>query len=220
MSSRTIILDEDQYAYYQRVAFRDSEVLRELREETAALPEAGMQISPEQGALMALLAETVGARRTVEVGCFTGYSALMVASVLPADGKLVTMDMSDEWTAIGRKYWEKAGVAERIDLRLGPALDTLDALIAEDGPGAYDFAFVDADKKQYDAYYEACLTLLRPGGLVLLDNVLWSGAVADPADTRNNTKALRAINEKIAADERVSMVMVPIGDGLTVARKR
>jgi caffeoyl-CoA O-methyltransferase len=179
-----------------------------------------MQISPEQGQLMALLVELIGARRTLEVGVFTGYSSTVVALALPADGRIVACDVSEEWTGIARRYWKEAGVEQKIELRLQPAVQTLDALLAQGQAGSFDFAFIDADKTSYDAYYERCLTLLRPGGLLAVDNTLWSGAVADNRDQNESTRAIRQLNAKIAADSRVSASLVPIGDGLYLARKR
>ncbi|WP_374445248.1 O-methyltransferase [Stella sp.] len=220
MSARLLPMTEHLRDYLLSVSLRETPAQQALRAATQSVPGALMQISPEQGALMALLVELTGARRAIEVGTFTGYSALSVAQALPPDGRLVCCDVSAEWTAIGRRHWEMAGVADRIDLRLGPALATLDALLAEGGAGRWDLAFIDADKPNYDGYYERCLTLLRPGGLVLIDNVLWSGAVADPARTDANTTALRALNAKLHGDERVTLAMLPIGDGLTLARKR
>jgi caffeoyl-CoA O-methyltransferase len=193
-------------------------VLRDLADETARLgPIALMQIAPEQGALMTLLARAIGARRVVEVGTFTGYSALCIARGLPDDGQLLACDVSEEWTAIARRYWERAGVASRIDLRLGPALDTLRALPADT---RFDMGFIDADKPTYPAYYEEILTRLRPGGLILVDNVLWFGRVADPAADDPQTLAIRAFNDQVAADPRVDCVMLPVSDGLTILRKR
>jgi predicted O-methyltransferase YrrM len=220
MSTRTLTVDDKLYDYLLAVSVREPRVLRDLREETARLPEAGMQISPEQGQLMRLLVETLGARRCLEVGVFTGYSSTSVALSLPADGKLVACDVSEEFTSVARRYWRQAGVEERIELRLGPALSTLDELIATGQAGAYDFAFVDADKGNYHVYYERCLTLLRSGGLLAIDNVLWGGSVADPGDQRESTLAIRSLNEHIARDERVSISLVPIGDGLFLVRKR
>jgi O-methyltransferase len=206
--------------YVAHEVTRESEVQERLRAETARLPQAGMQIGPDQGALLALLARTIGARRAVEIGTFTGYSALAVASALPADGKLVCCDKSREWTAIGRRYWKKAGLSDRIELRLGPALQTLAALTSEYGPGSFDFAFIDADKTSYDAYYEACLGLLRAGGLIALDNMLWSGNVAKRTVRDADTKALRALNAKIRDDERVDSCLLTVGDGVMLVRKR
>ena len=198
---------------------RESAVARALRAETAQLPQAGMQIGPDQAAFLALLLQSIGARRVLEIGTFTGYSALAMASVLPSDGQLVCCDVSAEWTAIARRYWKQAGVEDRIELRLAPALETLAALQGEAGV-PFDFAFIDADKSNYDAYYEACLQLLRSGGLIALDNMLWSGDVADPAINDADTTALRALNHKLQHDERVDMVLLSLGDGVALARKR
>ncbi|MCH8213161.1 MAG: class I SAM-dependent methyltransferase [Proteobacteria bacterium] len=220
MANRTITLSDGLYDYLLDVSLREPDVLRRLREETAKIPAAAMQIAPEQGQFMALLVELMGARKAIEVGTFTGYSSLSVALALPPGGRLVACDVNEEWTAVARRYWAEAGVADRIDLRLAPALETLDGLIAEGEAGTFDFAFIDADKAGYDAYYERILTLLRPGGLVSVDNVLWSGRVIDTAKQDSDTRAIRAFNEKIHADPRVSLSLVPIGDGLTLARKR
>jgi predicted O-methyltransferase YrrM len=181
-----------------------------------------MQISPEQGALLQMLVKLTGARRTIEIGVFTGYSALAVALALPADGRILACDVSDEYTRVGRPYWERAGVAPKIELVLGPALQTLDARVAAGEGGHYDFAFIDADKANYDGYYERCLKLLRTGGLIAFDNVLWSGRVAQPVDAAADpdTAALQALNTKLQRDERVDLALLPIGDGLTLARKR
>ena len=199
---------------------RETSVQRRLREETARLPNAGMQIGSDLGAFLALLARSIDARRAIEIGTYTGYSALAVASALPADGLLVCCDINAEWTAIGRRHWEEAGVAARIDLRLGPAKETLSGLRTSFGAGSFDFAFIDADKPAYDAYYEACLDLIRPGGLIALDNMLWSGAVADPAITDASTVALRTLNAKVSADPRVDACLLTIGDGVMLARRR
>ena len=220
MSNRTIDLTDSLYDYLLSVSLRETDLQRRLREETAALPMARMQISPEQGQFMALLARLTGARRCLEVGVFTGYSSLAVALALPADGRIVACDISEEWTAIARRYWAEAGVAGRIDLRLAPALDTLDALVAAGGAGTYDLAFIDADKTAYLDYYERALLLLRPGGLLMTDNTLWSGRVADPEVGDADTVALRHYNEHLHRDARVDLSLVPIGDGLTLARKR
>jgi predicted O-methyltransferase YrrM len=198
----------------------ESAVQKKLRTETARLPEAGMQIGPDQGALLALLVRAIGAKRAIEIGTFTGYSALAVAAALPSDGKLVCCDKSKEWTAVAQRYWKEAGVADRIALRLGPALETLRALATEYGAGSFDFAFIDADKTAYDAYYEACLSLLRAGGIVALDNMLWSGEVANRGVRDADTKALRALNAKIRDDERVDSCLLTVGDGVMLARKR
>lgn len=198
---------------------RENALGRRLREETARLPQAGMQIGPDQAAFLALLARSIGARRALEIGTFTGYSALAVANALPADGRIVCCDVSREWTDTARRYWTEAGLVERIDLRLAPALDTLTAL-RDESAEPFDFAFIDADKSSYDAYYEACLALLRPGGLIALDNMLWSGAVADLARHDADTEALRALNAKIRDDARVDAARLTIGDGVMLVRKR
>jgi len=220
MTRRTSHLSEELYAYLLDISLRELPVMRRLREETASMEQANMQIGPEQGQFMALLVELIGARSVLEVGTFTGYSALAMAVALPENGALVTCDVSEEWTAIGRRYWEEAGVAHKIELRLAPALETLDALLAEGRAGTFDFAFIDADKEGYDAYYERALELVRLGGLIALDNTLWEGKVADPAATDVDTEAIRAINAKLALDERVTLSLIPVGDGLTLARKR
>lgn len=199
---------------------RDSPLKRRLREETARLPQAGMQISAHQGQQIALLARAIGARRAVEVGTFTGYSALCVAEALPPDGKLWCCDVSDEWTRIGRRYWKEAGVDGRIELTIGPAAGTLDGLLAQGLGGQLDMAFIDADKDEYDAYYERCLELLRRGGLILIDNVLWGGSVVDRNDESADTKAIRALNAKLERDERVDLTLFAVGDGMSCALKR
>ncbi|MFO1394403.1 MAG: class I SAM-dependent methyltransferase [Steroidobacteraceae bacterium] len=220
MSNRTIKVDDALYDYLLSVSLRETPLQRRLREETAANPMSRMQISPEQGQFMALLARLIGAKRCVEVGVFTGYSSLAVALALPDDGRIVACDVSEEWTAVARRYWAEAGVAHKVDLRLAPALETLDALLAAGGEGGYDLAFIDADKTNYPGYYERVLRLLRPGGLLMTDNTLWSGRVADPAVTDADTVALRHYNEQLHRDDRVDLSLVPIGDGLTLARKR
>lgn len=220
MSPRTLVLDDRLYAYVTDLGGREPDAGRRLREATRSLPMAGMQIAPDQGNALAFLVELIGARRAVEIGTFTGYSALRTALALPPDGRLVCCDVSTEWTAVGRPYWEEAGVAAKIDLRIAPATETLDSLIAGGWAGTVDFVFIDADKSNYDAYYERALVLARTGGLIAVDNVLWDGAVVDDADTSADTRAIRALNAKIRADERVSMALLPIGDGLTLARKR
>lgn len=219
MSRRTIILHDTLYLYLLDHSVHEHPEQRALREATRTHPHAGLQISPEQGQLMSLLVKLIGARRTIEIGTFTGYSALTVALALPPDGKLLACDISAEYTAIGKPYWRRAGVADRIELVIAPALATLDARIAAGEAGSYDFAFIDADKTGYDAYYERCLRLVRQGGLIAFDNTLWSGAVAEPARD-DDTRALQALNDRLYADERIDMAMVPIGDGLTLARKR
>ena len=220
MTRRTSHLPDDLYAYLLDVSLREHDVLRKLREETAELERSNMQIGPEQGQLMALLVELIGARRALEIGTFTGYSALAVALALPEDGLLVACDVSEEWTAVGRRHWAAAGVAHKIDLRLAPALETLDGLLVNGEAGTFDFAFVDADKGGYDAYYERTLELIRPGGLIVLDNTLWEGKVVDLDVTDPDTEAIRAINAKLVSDERVTLSLLPVGDGLTLARKR
>ena len=220
MANRSITIDDALYDYLLKVSLREPPLLARLREETAALPESGMQIGPEQGQFMALLIELTGARHCLEVGTFTGYSTLVTALALPDDGRIVACDISADFTAMGRRYWEEAGVAGKVDLRIAPALETLDALIAEGRAGGFDFAFVDADKENYDGYVEGAYTLLRRGGLLAVDNVLWNGAVVDPAKQDKDTTAIRALNEKLSQDERFTLSLVPIGDGLTLARKR
>jgi len=220
MSNRTIPLDERLYAYLTGHSLRETPVLRRLRDLTRHHPHAGMQIAPEQGQLIALLVELIGARRAIEIGTFTGYSSLWIASALPADGRLICCDLSEEWTAVGVPFWEEAGVRGRIDLRIAPALETLDGLLRDGAASSFDLVFVDADKTGYRDYYERCLQLLRPGGLALFDNTLWGGSVADPADQAEGTRAIRAFNEHLHRDERVGLSLVPIGDGLTLARKR
>lgn len=218
MSRRTLNLDEALYDYVLGHSLREHPAQVALRAMTSKHRHAGMQVSPEQGQFMALLVRLIGARRTIEIGVFTGYSALTVALALPVDGRVLACDISDEYTRIGRPYWDAAGVAHKIDLRLAPALETLDGELAEDGRARYDFAFIDADKTRYDDYYERCLELLRPGGLIAIDNVLWSGSVARPAQD-TDTAALQALNRKLHHDDRIDLALLPIGDGLTLARK-
>jgi caffeoyl-CoA O-methyltransferase len=202
------------------VTSREHPLLARLREETARMPGSGMQIAPEQGQLMAFLVTLTGARRALEVGVFTGYSSLAVAMAMPPEGRLIACDVSESWTAVARRYWEEAGVADKVSLRLGPATDTLEALLADGQAGSFDFAFIDADKENYGRYYDMALELVRPGGLIAIDNVLWGGAVADPADQDADTQAIRALNARLHRDERIDLTMLPIGDGLTLARKR
>jgi len=216
---RHLTLDDTLYRYLLDHSLREHPAQAALRAATAAHPHAGMQIGAEQGQFMALLVKLLGARRTLEVGVFTGYSALSVALALPDDGRLLACDISDEYTRIGRPFWQQAGVDHKITLALAPALQTLDAELAAGQAGAYDFAFIDADKTGYDAYYERALQLLRPGGLVAIDNTLWGGSVARPA-TSDDTRALQALNDKLHRDERIDLSQLPIGDGLTLARKR
>jgi predicted O-methyltransferase YrrM len=220
MSSSSFLLGETLGAYYAGVAVRETGVFAELRAETAKLPMARMQIAPEQGQLMALLVKLCGARRCIEVGVFTGYSTLAVATALPDGGEVLACDISEEWTAIARRYWRKAGVEGKIRLVLAPALKTLDAELAAGHAGRYDFAFIDADKTAYADYYERCLQLLRANGLIAVDNTLWSGRVADAKVRDADTEALRAFNTKVATDARVDLCLVPIADGLTLLRKR
>lgn len=219
MSPRTLPLDEPLHAYLLAHSLREHPCLAALRAETQAHPHASMQISPEQGQFMQMLIQLLGARRALEVGTFTGYSALAVALALPADGHLLACDLSAEYTALGRPHWARAGVLDRIELVLGPALATLDARLRAGEAGRYDFAFIDADKTNYDNYYERCLELVRPGGLIAFDNVLWSGRVARPAQDAD-TRALQALNDKLHGDPRIDLALVPIGDGLSLARKR
>ncbi|QIR40981.1 SAM-dependent methyltransferase [Tolypothrix sp. PCC 7910] len=220
MSTRTIGLNEQLYSYLLSVSLREPEILQRLRQETASHPSGNMQISPEQGQFMRLLVQLIGAKKTLEVGVFTGYSSLSVALALPADGKIIACDVSEEYTAIARLYWQEAGVVDKIDLRLAPALVTLDQLLATGQANTFDFAFIDADKVNYDGYYERALQLIRPGGLIAIDNVLWSGTVANPEIQDESTQAIRILNQKLRDDERVTLSLLPIGDGLTLALKR
>ncbi len=215
-----LLLPEHLHQYLIANSLREPPLLRRLREETAAFPRASMQITPEHGQFMALLVQLMGARRAIEVGVFTGYSALVVAQALPADGKIVACDINPEYAEVARRYWKEAGVEHMIDLRLNPALDTLRGMIAAGEQGRYDFAFIDADKTNYDGYYECALELIRPGGLIMIDNVLWSGRVADEKVNDADTAALRALNRKLLADARVSLSMLPLSDGVTLALKR
>ena len=217
MSTGILNLTDDLRDYLWQKGMKEHPVLEELREETAQLPESVMQICPEQGALMANLVRLMSAEKTLEIGTFTGYSALVVALALPEDGKIVACDISEEWTAIGKKKWEQAGVAEKIELRIGAALGTLEELIQEGQEGSFDFAFIDADKANYLDYYKMCLKLVRKGGVVAIDNVLWSGSVINSEIIDVDTVAIRELNEFLVKDERVSLSMVPVGDGLTLA---
>jgi caffeoyl-CoA O-methyltransferase len=220
MSLSTLSLTPDVHRYLLDHSLREPAILARLRSVTAAMPMARMQVSPEQGQFLQLLARTIGARRCLEIGTFTGYSSLAVALALPGDGRLVACDVSVEWTQVARQFWREAGVDSLIDLRLQPALRTLDELLAEGSASAFDFAFIDADKGNYCGYYERTLDLLRPGGLICVDNVLWGGKVADASVNDADTQALRAFNDLVHRDERVDLSLVPIGDGLTVLRKR
>lgn len=220
MSSRNGFIETHIYDYILTNSLRDRALFRRLRQETQAMPMGGMQISPDQGQFMGLLVELIDAKRIVEVGTFTGYSSLALALALPADGRLIACDVSAEFTRVAQRYWQEAGVADKIELRLGPAVGTLDGMLAAGEAGCFDMAFIDADKENYDAYYERCLQLLRPGGLILIDNVLWGGRPADANVRDESTAAIRALNAKICADERVTASLLSIGDGLTLARKR
>lgn len=222
MSRRTLELNDTLYDYLLRVSLREHPELAALREATRTHPRANMQIAPEQGQLMQWLVTVLGARRTIEIGVFTGYSALAVALALPADGRVLACDISDEFTQVGRPYWQRAGVADRIELVLGPATATLDARLEAGEAGSYDFAFIDADKSNYDAYFERSLQLVRTGGVIMIDNVLWSGRVADAVDTQADpdTAALQTLNRKLHADQRIDLVLLPLADGVTLVRKR
>lgn len=220
MANRTIGISDELAAYVRQVGTREPDVLARLRAETAALPQHQMQVAPEEGAFLALLTELVGARRCVEVGTFTGYSSTAVALAMPDDGHLVCCDVSEEWTTIARRAWIEAGVDHKISLRIGPATETLDRMIAEGEEATYDFGFVDADKSSYDAYYERLLRLVRPGGLIAVDNTLWGGRVVDDSADDEDTVAIRALNTKIAGDDRVTAVLLPLADGVTLARVR
>lgn len=220
MTDTTLSLTPEVYDYLLSVSLREPDVLRELRERTASMPMAGMQVSPDVGQFLGFLAELIRARKYLEVGVFTGYSSLQVAMALPEDGELIVCDVSEEYTTVARRYWEQAGVSNKIDLRLGPALATLDDLIAVGHSGTFDLAFIDADKTSYRVYVERCLQLLRRGGLLCIDNVLWDGRTADPAKNDPDTAALKQINSELHRDERISLSMLAIGDGLTLAIKR
>ncbi|GLR13972.1 O-methyltransferase [Chitinimonas prasina] len=219
MSNRSLNLDDTLYQYLLDHSLREHPAQLGLREATRSHQAAGMQISPEQGQFMAMLVKLLGVRRAIEIGVFTGYSALSVALALPDDGYLLACDISDDYTRIGKPFWHDAGISHKIDLQLAPAVDTLDQRLRAGEAGQYDFAFIDADKVSYDAYYERCLQLLRPGGLIAIDNVLWSGAVAQPSQ-EPDTQALQALNRKLHADTRIDLSMLPLSDGLTLARKR
>jgi predicted O-methyltransferase YrrM len=219
MSRRTLPLTKELHRYLLANSLREHPALAALRDETARLPRGGMQIAPEQGQLMAFLVELIGARRVLEIGCFTGYSALAMALALPADGRLITLDADAEPVEIGRRAWLAAGVAERIEVRLGLAADSLERLLAEGAGESFDLVFIDADKKSYDVYYERALALVRPGGLIMLDNMFWGGAVADPGDQSRQARSLRALSAKLHRDERIALALLPLGDGLALARR-
>lgn len=219
MSHTHIQLTDKLAEYLRQISLREPDVLRRLRDETAKLPHGGMQITPEQGQFMRMLARLIGARKAIEIGVFTGYSSISVALALPAGGRLIACDVSAEWTSIARRYWREAGVEGRVELRLGPALPTLNKLVADGEAGTFDFVFIDADKQTYADYYERALVLLRAGGLIAIDNVLWHGRVVDPAVTDDETKAIREFNAMLAKDSRVMVSTIPIGDGLTLALK-
>ncbi len=219
MSNRTLSIDDRIYDYLLDVSVQEPDLLKQLREETADIEYSEMQIAPEQGQFMALLTKLVGARRALEIGTYTGYSSISIARALPDDGKLICCDDSEEWTAIARKYWQLAGLEQRIELILGDANQTLQQMLKEGAAGTFDFIFIDADKQNYLDYYELSLHLLREGGLIAVDNTLWSGDVADPANTEPSTRAIRHFNEMLSQDQRVEISLVPIGDGLTLVRK-
>ncbi len=218
--SRYSAIDERSYQYLVRTSVREPEVARRLREETQKMPNAQMQIGPEQGQFMQLLVQLLRAKKALEVGVFTGYSALWVALGLPNDGRIIACDVSEEYTNVARSYWKEAGVDEKIDLRLGPALETMESLVEGGESGTFDFAFIDADKTNYENYFELSLQLIRRGGLILIDNTIWSGKVADPSVQDDDTVAIRRLNEKLLRDERVTLSMLTVGDGLTLALKR
>jgi predicted O-methyltransferase YrrM len=221
MSNQSIGLSNSLYQYLVANSVREPEILTQLRAETAKHPLVNMQISPEQGQLMGLLVQLIGAKKCLEVGVFTGYSSLVVALNLPEDGQIIACDVSDEFTLIARNYWQAAGVSNKINLYIAPALETLDRLLANGEAGTFDFAFIDADKNNYAAYYDRCFQLVRQGGLILVDNVLWYGRVADPTmDKDSRTQAIKDINQQIYHDDRVQISLIPIGDGLTIARKK
>lgn len=220
MANKTLGLEKSLYDYLQLVSLREPEILALLREETAQHTMSRMQIAPEQGQFMALLVQLMKAKKTLDIGVFTGYSSLVVALALPPEGKVVACDVNEEYTAIARRYWHKAGVADKIELHIAPALETLDSLIAKGEADTFDFAFIDADKSNYDNYYERVLQLVRSGGLIAIDNVLWSGRVANPQEQDNRTNNIRAFNQKLHQDSRITISLIPIADGLTLALKR
>jgi len=220
MSNRTIAITESIYQYLCDHSLREDPILKDLRDHTYDMEERAMQIAPEQGQFMKMLVKLIGAKNTIEVGVFTGYSSLAIALALPEDGRIVACDVNPQYTSVAEKFWVSAGVREKIDLRIGPAKDTLLKLINAGLTGTFDFAFIDADKINYDHYYELCLQLIRPGGLITVDNVLWGGTVSDDAINDVDTNSIRALNDKLHQDERIELSLVPIGDGLTLAMKR
>lgn len=220
MSNRNDNIPEQLYDYILESSLRDQPVLKKLREKTAEIPMSIMQISPDQGQFMAFMAKTIGAKKTLEVGVFTGYSSLIIAQALPDDGKVIACDISEEYTRIAKPFWEEAGVAHKIDLRIGPAIESLDALIADGQSGTFDFAFIDADKETYPQYYERSLQLIRPGGIILLDNAFLGGRVADTSNTNETTSIMRKLNNDLKNDDRVDVSLLSIGDGLYLACKR
>ena len=220
MSRSTLKLTDSVYDYMLEHSLRESEACRLLREETAPMKMGMMQVSPEQGQFMAFLVRLTETRRALEIGTFTGYSALCVAQALPSDGRLVCCDVSEEWTSVGQRYWQSAGVSDKIDLKIGPATETLQALREDGEEGRYDFAFIDADKENYLVYYENVLSLLRTGGVLLIDNVLWGGSVANPGKNDDDTNAIRTLNQHLRGDDRVLLSMLPVGDGLTLVMKQ
>ena len=220
MSNRTIAITESIYQYLCDHSLREDPILKDLRDHTYDMEERAMQIAPEQGQFMQMLVKLIGAKNTIEVGVFTGYSSLAIALALPEDGRIVACDVNPQYTSVAEKFWVSAGVRRKIDLRIGPAKDTLLGLINGGFTGTFDFAFIDADKINYDHYYELCLQLIRPGGLITVDNVLWGGAVSDDAINDVDTNAIRALNDKLHQDKRIDLSLVPVGDGLTLAMKR
>ena len=219
MSNRTLAISESIYQYLCDHSLREDPILKELRDHTYDMEERAMQIAPEQGQFMQMLIKLIGAKNTIEVGVFTGYSSLAIALALPEDGRIVACDVNPQYTSVAEKFWVSAGVREKIDLRIGPARDTLSELISDGLANTFDFAFIDADKVNYDHYYELCLELIRPGGLITVDNVLWGGATADDSINDTDTTSIRALNDKLHRDERIDLSLVPIGDGLTLAMK-
>mgnify|MGYP000179760684 FL=1 len=219
MSNRTLAISESIYQYLCDHSLREDPILKELRDHTYDMEERAMQIAPEQGQFMQMLIKLIGAKNTIEVGVFTGYSSLAIALALPEDGRIVACDVNPQYTSVAEKFWVSAGVREKIDLRIGPARDTLSELISDGLANTFDFAFIDADKVNYDHYYELCLQLIRPGGLITVDNVLWGGATADDSINDTDTTSIRALNDKLHRDERIDLSLVPIGDGLTLAMK-